>query len=232
MVRISGSFPSHAKPKADNRVNGRISSPRRASPRKLGVSEALFKLSTAVLLVALSAACATSPTNRRQVLLYSEAEMVRQGEGAYRQMQSELPMSSDPREITYVQCVADHVIAALEPTQQAAYRWEVTVFDSPQANAFALPGGKIGIYTGLFDVAYNQDQLAAVMAHEVGHVLAKHGNERASRSALRRVGIAAARVFGASNNTVQAIDFGTQLGLQLPFGRALVPDCILSVTNL
>ena len=79
--------------------------------------------------------------------------MVRQGEGAFRQMQSELPTSSDLREITYVQCVADHVIAALEPTQQAAYRWEVTVFDSPQANAFALPGGQIGIYTGLFDVA-------------------------------------------------------------------------------
>ena len=213
-------------------VKPRISSPRRASPRKLGVSESLFKLSTAVLLVAFSAACATSPTNRRQVVLYSEAEMVRQGEGAYRQMQSELPVSSDPREITYVQCVANHVIEALGPTQQAAYRWEVTVFDSPQPNAFALPVGKIGIYTGLFDVAYNQDQLAAVMAHEVGHVLAKHGNERASRSALRRAGIAAARVFGASNNTVQSIDFGTQLGLQLPFGRALVPDCILSVTNL
>ena len=114
--------------------------------------------------------------------------MVRHGEGAYRQMQSGLPMSSDPREITYVQCVADHVIEALGPTQQAAYRWEVTVFDSPQANAFALPGGRVGIYTGLFDVACNQDQLAAVMAHEVGHVLAKHGNERASRSALRRVG--------------------------------------------
>jgi predicted Zn-dependent protease len=198
----------------------RISSPRKGSSRKQGVSETLLKLSTAVLLVALSAACTTSPTNRRQVVLYSEAEMARQGEGAYRQMRSELPMSSDPRETTYVQCVADHVIAALEPTQQAANRWEVTVFESPQANAFALPGGKIGVYTGLFDVAYNQDQLAAVMAHEVGHVLAKHGNERASRSALRRVSIAAARVLGASKNTMQTIDFGTQLGLQLPFGRA------------
>ena len=201
-------------------VKSRISSPRKGPSRKQVVSETLFKLSTAVLLVALSAACATSPTNRRQVVLYSEADMVRQGEGTYRQIQSELPMSSDPRETTYVQCVADHVIAALEPTQQAACRWEVIVFDSPQANAFALPGGKIGAYTGLFDVAYNQDQLAAVMGHEVGHVLAKHGNERASRYALRRVGIAAARVLGASNNNVQAIDFGTQLGLQLPFGRA------------
>ena len=180
----------------------------------------MFKLSAALLLVALMTACTTSPTNRRQVVLYSEAEMARQGEGAYRQMQSELTVSSDPRETTYVQCVADHVIAALEPTQQAANRWEVTVFDSPQANAFALPGGKIGLYTGLFDVAYNQDQLAAVLAHEVGHVLAQHGNERASRSALRSAGIAAARVLGASSRTVQAIDYGSQLGLQLPFDRA------------
>ena len=164
----------------------RISSPRRGSSRKLGVSETLFKVSTAVLLVALSAACATSPTNRQQVVLYSEADMVSQAEGAYSQIQSELPMNSDLRETTYIQCAADHVIAAPEPTQQAAYRWEVTVFDSLQANAFASPGGKIGVYTGLFDVAYNQDQLAAVMAHEVGHVLAKHGNERASRLALRR----------------------------------------------
>ena len=180
----------------------------------------MFKLSAALLLVALMTACTTSPTNRRQVVLYSEAEMARQGEGAYRQMQSELTVSSDPRETTYVQCVADHVIAALEPTLQAANRWEVTVFDSPQANAFALPGGKIGVYTGLFDVAYNQDQLAAVLAHEVGHVLAQHGNERASRSALRSAGIAAARVLGASSRTVQAIDYGSQLGLQLPFDRA------------
>ena len=161
------------------------------------MSETLFKLNIAVSLLALTAACATSPTNRRQVVLCSAAEMVRQGEGAYRRMQSELPMNSGPRETTYVQCVADHVIAALEPTQQAACRWEVIVFDSPQANAFASPGGKIGAYTGLFDVAYNRDQLAAVTGHEVGHVLAKHGNERASRSALRRVGIAAPRVLGA-----------------------------------
>ena len=180
----------------------------------------MFKLSAAVLIVALVAACTTSPTNRRQVELYSEAEMARQGEDAYRQMQSELTVSSNPRETTYVQCVADYVIAALEPTQQAANRWEVTVFDSPQANAFALPGGKIGVYTGLFDVAYNQGQLAAVLAHEVGHVLAHHGNERASRSALRSAGIAAARVLGASTRTVQAIDYGSQLGLQLPFDRA------------
>ena len=97
--------------------------------------------------------------------------------------------------------------------------WEVTVFDDEQANAFALPGGKIGVYNGLLNVAYNQHQLAAVMAHEVGHVMANHSNERASQSALRNVGLAAARVFGASDTTIEAIDYGAQLGLFLPFNR-------------
>ena len=57
------------------------------------------------------------------------------------------------------------------------------------------------------------------MAHEVGHVLANHSNERASQSALRNVGIAAARILGASDTTLQAIDYGSQLGLTLPFNR-------------
>lgn len=163
--------------------------------------------------------CATSPTNRRQVVLYSESDMARQGEQAYREMQTEIPVTTDNRETAYVQCVADYVIEALEPAQRGSVGWEVTVFDSEQANAFALPGGKIGVYNGLLDVAYNQHQLAAVMAHEVGHVLANHSNERASRSALRNVGIAAARILGASDTTLQTIDFGSQLGLTLPFNR-------------
>ena len=163
--------------------------------------------------------CTTSPTNRRQVVLYSESDMARQGEQAYRQMQAELPVTTDARETSYVQCVANYVIEALDPAQRSSAVWEVTVFDSEQANAFALPGGKIGVYNGLLDVAYNQHQLAAVMAHEVGHVLANHSNERASQSALRNVGIAAARILGASDTTVEALDYGTQLGLTLPFNR-------------
>lgn len=164
-------------------------------------------------------ACATSPLNRRQVVLYSESEMARQGEQAYREMQGELPVTPNASEITYVQCVADYVIEALPPAQRDSAVWEVTVFDDEQANAFALPGGKIGVYNGLLNVAYNQHQLAAVLAHEVGHVLANHSNERASQSALRNVGLAAARVLGASDTAIELGDYATQLGLFLPFNR-------------
>lgn len=167
----------------------------------------------------LLAGCETSPLDRRQVVLYSDQDMARQGEAAYRQMQQEVPISTNANEISFVQCVADHVVGALSEAQRANAVWEVTVFDQDQANAFALPGGKIGVYNGILDVAVNQDQLAAVIAHEVGHVLASHSNERASQSTLRTVGLTAARILGASDTALEVIDQGTQLGIFLPFNR-------------
>ncbi len=179
----------------------------------------MFRLIPVAILITLLSTCATSPMNRRQMVLYSESEMARQGERVYRQMQGELPVTPNASEITYVQCVADYVIKALPPAQRNSVEWEVTVFDDEQANAFALPGGKIGVYNGLLNVAYNQHQLAAVLAHEVGHVLANHSNERASQSALRNVGIAAARVLGASDTAIELADYGARVGLFLPFNR-------------
>lgn len=179
----------------------------------------MLRKSTLTLLSLVLLNCASSPLDRRQVVLYSDAEMARQGEQAYRQMQQELPVSTSTRELDYVQCVANHVIEALDEEDRNSVVWEVTVFDADQANAFALPGGKIGVYNGLFDTAVNQDQLAAVIAHEVGHVLADHSNERASQSTIRNVGIAAAQIFGVSEATVQVLDTATNLGIFLPFNR-------------
>ncbi|MBT3531114.1 MAG: M48 family metallopeptidase [Gammaproteobacteria bacterium] len=165
------------------------------------------------------ASCVSSPMDRRQVMLYSEAEMAAQGEQSYRQMQTEIPISDNAREKQFVQCVANYVVNALDPGPRNNNEWEVTVFDNEQANAFALPGGKIGVYNGLLSVTWNQHQLAAVMAHEVGHVLANHSNERASQSTLRNVGVAAAQILGASETTIEILDVGTKYGLFLPFNR-------------
>ncbi|MSR12774.1 MAG: M48 family peptidase [Gammaproteobacteria bacterium] len=174
-------------------------------------------LSLSLLSVILS--CTSSPMDRRQMVLYSDADMARRGEETYRKMQSEIPATQNARETQYVQCVANYVIAALEPEHRDHLVWEVAVFDHEQANAFALPGGKIGVYNGLLNVATDQHQLAAVMAHEVGHELANHSNERASQSTLRNVGLVTAQVLGVSNTTLEALDLGTQLGLFLPFNR-------------
>lgn len=145
--------------------------------------------------------------------------MAAQGERSYRQMQQEIPISTNTSETDYVQCVADYVIQALDPDLRDNNVWEVTLFDENQANAFALPGGKIGVYAGLLDVAINQHQLAAVMAHEVGHVMANHSNERASQNTIRDVGVAVARILDVDDTTLEAIDMGTRYGFFLPFNR-------------
>lgn len=171
-------------------------------------------------MVLLLAACTTSPTQRRQVVLYSEEQMADQGIQVYRQMQQEVPVSTDARLIEFVECVTDHIVSVMTPDERGAHVWEVTLFENEQANAFALPGGKMGVYSGLLEVARNQHQLAAVMSHEVSHVLARHSNERASQSTLIGLGRVVAQVAGASDATLEAIDLGTQLGLFLPFNRA------------
>ena len=99
------------------------------------------------------------------------------------------------------------------------------VFEDEQANAFALPGNKIGVYTGLLKYAKNQDQLAAVMGHEVAHVIAKHGNERVSSQMATEAGLGiAAAVLGSTQNENSAmilagLGLGVQYGIILPFSR-------------
>jgi len=87
-----------------------------------------------------------------------------------------------------------------------------------------LPGGKIGVHTGILKVAVNQNQLATVLGHEVAHVLAKHGAERVSQSTLTQTGLDAVRVLSGEptpvkNGIMAALGLGAQYGVLLPFGR-------------
>ena len=163
--------------------------------------------------------CASSPMERRQVVLYSESDMATQGIQTYEQMLEQMPVTENQRQINYVRCVTNYIVSALDENQRGNYVWEVALFENEQANAFALPGGKMGVYTGLLKVAVNQHQLATVMAHEVGHVLARHSNERASQSTLRNIGLAVAQAAGVSDGNLEAIDLVSQYGLFLPFNR-------------
>lgn len=168
----------------------------------------------------LAVACATSPTGRKTIRLMGADQMDAMGVEAYQQLKQEQPISKDKRATAYVQCVSQAITAVV------GGQWEVTLFEDDSANAFALPGGKIGVHTGLLKVAANQSQLAAVMGHEVGHVLAQHSNERASASTLANVGLtvvdAVAGAYGpATQQTAMSLlGLGTQVGLLLPFSRA------------
>jgi predicted Zn-dependent protease len=108
-----------------------------------------------LLLVFMIASCATSPTGQRQLRLFPDAEMTRMGVSAFDQTKKKTPPSTDKKLVAYVQCVA----AALISQVGGGTQWEVQVFESAEVNAFALPGGKIGVNTGILKVASNQHQL-------------------------------------------------------------------------
>ena len=169
-------------------------------------------------------ACSTSPTGRNQVLLYTDEQLSEMGQQAFTSMKEELTPSTKSVQNHYVECVANAITAQV-PNTVFSGNWEVVVFDDEQVNAFALPGGKIGVYTGLLNVAENQHQLAAVIGHEVGHVIAEHSNERMSQSALINAGtnavnqVLAANDVSQSNTIMSAIGLGVQVGVQLPFSR-------------
>jgi len=182
---------------------------------------------TLVLLLAFVLACATSPTGRRQLLLIPETQMAEMGRAAFVEMKSQTPVVTGGADAAYVRCVADAIVAVLRPDQVeglAIDRWEVELFQDDTANAFALPGGKMGVHTGLLSVAQTPSQLAAVLGHEVGHVLARHGNARVSSSQLAQTGMNVASVFLGGDAATQQqmmglLGMGVQVGVLMPFGR-------------
>jgi predicted Zn-dependent protease len=141
-------------------------------------------------------------------------------------------ISQDPGEVAPVQRVADGIIAAAKKSKYAetakTFQWEVTVIkDDKTMNAFALPGGKIAVYTGIFPVAKNEAGLAAIMGHEVTHALAGHGGERMSQGLLAQGTVIAASIGlqssgaspAATQAAMQAFGLGAQYGVLLPFSR-------------
>ncbi|WP_416139545.1 M48 family metallopeptidase [Halomonas sp. HK25] len=168
-------------------------------------------------------ACATSPTGRQQLTLVSDAQLNEMGAQAFDQYQQDLPQA-DAASQRYAQCVAEAIVGALPAEQQRAQDWQIRVFESEQANAFALPGGYMGINTGLLSVAQTQDQLAAVVGHEIGHVLARHANERVSTQTATQLGLSVlSSVSGmqgpGGQQMMGALGLGAQYGVLLPFSR-------------
>ncbi len=186
----------------------------------------LAKLTILCVAATTLSACSSSPTGRNQILLFSDSEMAQLGGQSFEQMKKEQKLSTDKRVNEYVQCVSNAVTKHV-PQQASFKQWEVVVFDSDQVNAFALPGGKIGVYTGLLNVAVNQDQLATVIGHEIAHVLANHSNERLSQGQLANTGLAVTSIAIGSSEykeyqgvTMAALGLGVQYGVILPYGRA------------
>ena len=188
-----------------------------------------------LLPLALSGGCETNPyTGRSQFLMTSVSDEMKMGAQAYDQVKSDPKMktSQDPREIEPVKRVAARIVEAAKRSKYAEmaqqFEWEVAVIkDDQTANAFALPGGKMAVYTGIFSMAKTEAGLAAVMGHEVVHALARHGAERMSQGQATSIGV---QVLGTAAGvgtgsaalgqaTMAALGVGAQVGMLLPFSR-------------
>jgi len=183
-------------------------------------------LSVAIATVVSACATTTSPTGRKQYVgAVSQEQLDQLGEQAFAEAKAKTPQSRDARQIAYVGCVVNAIVRQL-PAPWNQQRWDHALFENAETNAWALPGGKVGVYTGIFKAARDQDQLAAVIAHEIGHVVSRHHDERITRQAIAsgvlQVGgaVAGARYGeGIGNVVTQGGGVFAQAGFLLPNSR-------------
>lgn len=176
------------------------------------------------ILAALAAGCAASGGGAAEPLWASKADMEVESAKQFAEMKASMPLITDREKIDYIACVANAVVSVLDPPY-SDMEWEMAIFESDSVNAFAMPGGKIGVMEGILKAAQNQHQLAAVIGHEIAHVTAEHSSERASRGTISNVGIQVAAVIlgggrsGQTYTAYEALNQGAAFGIMLPFSR-------------
>lgn len=179
-------------------------------------------LAAAALASLVLLACAKTPiTGRKQLLLLSPQEEMKLGASAYTEAIGKEKRCADPAVTQQVGRVGR---AVADVSGKKSWPWQFALLDAPDTlNAFALPGGKVAVYTGILDPAANEAGLAAIMGHEVAHAIARHGGERVSQALLLQSGIQAAGLSVKDPKQrepiMAALGVGAQVGVMMPFGR-------------
>ncbi len=186
----------------------------------------LIASTVAVALTAQLSGCGTVPiTGRSQLNLISSGEEMQLGLTSFEEIKKETPISTDAQAKAMVQRVGQR-IAAVASKDMPEGQWEFVLFDSKEANAFCLPGGKVGIFTGILPITKDEAGLATVMGHEIAHAVARHGGERMSQAMVIQTG---GSLLGAGMQAADprwqaaaqlAYGVGTKLGAELPHSRA------------
>lgn len=181
--------------------------------------------------MSLTSGCVTSPTGRSQFMMMPDEQINQMGLQSFNTLKQQKKIATNPQFDQFAQCVANAV------TQTVGGQWEVVVFADNALNAFALPGNKIGVYTGLIQLVDNQDQLAAVIGHEIGHVLARHGNERASQQFAVNEGMGILQAIThpttpMGQNAFALLGIGAQYGILMPYSRTQESEADIIGENL
>lgn len=164
----------------------------------------------------LVAGCATNPvTGRSQFILVDEAQLSQASLQAWAQVRQQTPQWNNAAAQRRLEGVGNRIVQA---AGRGGQRWEFVLFDSPEKNAFVLPGGQVGFYRGLMEISANDSYIATVLGHEVGHVTGRHTAERYSREMATQTALQVAGT-RLSGGAMAALGLGTQVGLSLPFSR-------------
>lgn len=176
-----------------------------------------------VMFVVGMVACVTVPDSggRKQLNFIPDSQMNVMGIQAYDEILSKERVSTDPRLNEVVTRIGRRIARA----SGADFEWEFKVIDNPKTvNAFCLPGGKVAVYTGILPVAQTEAALAAVMGHEVGHAIARHGAERMSQNVLLQAGLVVGTGWVKDPQqrvlVMGALGLGAQFGIMLPYSRS------------
>ena len=176
----------------------------------------------ALVLAIVLVSCVTNEAGRKQFMIVSSGQMTQLGLSSFEQLKKETPISKDAAANAMVQRVGKRIASVVNLTNA---QWEFIVFESKEANAFCLPGGKIGVYTGILPITKDEAGLAAVLGHEVAHAVLEHGRERMSRGlALNVVGQGLGGLVNATDPrwtaaVGQIYGFGSQVAVELPHSR-------------
>ncbi|MCW3073694.1 MAG: peptidase [Flaviaesturariibacter sp.] len=196
----------------------------------------LHRLTSSLLIIIAFIGCSQNPiTGRKQLKLVSEQELQQMAVQEYQSFLSQnRPVSpSADRDAEMVRRIGNRIASAVtqyykaqgQANALAGYKWEFNLVNNKEANAWAMPGGKVVVYSGLLGITKNEAALANVMGHEISHAIFQHGNERMSQGLAQQLGGTALSVAVANrpaetqNLFMQAYGIGSQVGVLLPFSR-------------
>ncbi|ANP45693.1 M48 family metallopeptidase [Candidatus Viadribacter manganicus] len=175
-------------------------------------------LGAGAVLAPLGACSENLATGRRQLVLVSDEMLAQLSHQAWLDLQAQTPRVEDERIQQRLGAIGRAIADASGLTN---VNWEFVAFESAEVNAFVLPGGKVGFFRGLIDLAASDGEIAAVMGHEIGHVAARHAAERLSQQLAVSVGVRAAQVLLSEEMGEHADEAAAALGLGLMYGVVL-----------
>lgn len=165
--------------------------------------------------IGLLSGCSENALGRRSLQLFSDEQLEAAALQSWNQLKATSTLSTNRSFNARVQRIGGDMVRV----SRVGGSPEFIVIEDESPNAFVLPGAKVAVHTGMFQVATADDELAAVLGHEMGHVVAKHANERASQQGLANLAIGVLTDGGEKEGLAKALGIGATLGVLLPYGR-------------